>query len=704
MGVNRQAAGHEVTTSGQPLNRALLMEGSDGLRSFFATLDGLRDEIKEKAAGVDPSMAQRLNALMRKIDRFEASVTLFGQVKAGKTALANVLSGNVDLLPSDVNPWTSVVTSIHMNARNASPKKRAVFKFFDDSEWDAMTKGGGRLGELAGRAGADDDLEKLHRQIEEMRQNARTRLSGKFEALLGKTHKYGYIDSELMERYVCLGDPDELEANPESQQGRFSDLTKTADIWLNVPELGGPLSVRDTPGVNDTFLVREQITIQALRGSKVCVVVLSANEALNTTDLALVRLISNYKERQVVLFVNRIDELARPSEQVPEILGSIRNTLKTYQSLKNVTVVFGSAHWAGMALRGDYSELDEDGVSALEDWMKASGGRASGAKAKGGKDALVWKLAGMPALMEAIGACIVSQSGKKHLEAIRVEIENISSEISVKAALSGSQHAAQKMMAVGVPALRVELSEIAEEASQSLDAVLLKLRDADLMPALRQAKGAYVERAREALLEHLRQKKADDEWSYDASELRQEFRASYDEFAAKTEFAVATVYDLAAQKLTDVYVEKLGVDVAGFKISPPPMPEVPAPIGLGKTIAVDLSGNWWTRWWQRRRGLKTHAEEYAALIDAEVETILTHLEETQVDELFAEIRGVLTQFMKEQTQSIREMVCIAPLIATEASAGRFQKAADDFKSLYDAALGFSSDAGVPETRAGFGGN
>jgi hypothetical protein len=88
----------------QRLNSELLAQGSEVIRPFFELLDNLRQSVEAEAVGADPAMTKKLRALARKIDAFEASVTLIGQVKAGKTALTNVLSGNVSLLPSDVNP------------------------------------------------------------------------------------------------------------------------------------------------------------------------------------------------------------------------------------------------------------------------------------------------------------------------------------------------------------------------------------------------------------------------------------------------------------------------------------------------------------------------------------------------------------------------------------------------------------------------
>ena len=251
--------------------------------------------------------------LNQTLSTVEPAITMIGQVKAGKTTLVNALSGMPGLLPADVNPWTSVVTSLHFDPHAPREETRASFQFFEADEWDHLINRGGRIGELASRTGAEDELDRVREQIDEMREKSRRRLGRKFEMLLGQRHDYGYFDSDLIERYVCLGDDFENEFETDQNQGRFADITKSAELFLSRPEFPMRLCIRDTPGVNDTFMMREQITIRATRESRICVVVLSAHQALSSVDMALIRLIANVRSREVVIFVNRIDELSDPA-------------------------------------------------------------------------------------------------------------------------------------------------------------------------------------------------------------------------------------------------------------------------------------------------------------------------------------------------------------------------------------------------------
>ena len=70
---------------------------------------------------------------------------------AGKTSLINAMIGAPNLLPTDVNPWTSVVTSLHINTPSPELNVKAKFKFFDNAEWEKLVSNGGRIGQHDGR-------------------------------------------------------------------------------------------------------------------------------------------------------------------------------------------------------------------------------------------------------------------------------------------------------------------------------------------------------------------------------------------------------------------------------------------------------------------------------------------------------------------------------------------------------------------------
>jgi len=335
------------------LTTTLKPEGLERLLQLWSAFDDIKGAAQKLGDLEGHQIQVQTRRLEEKIDAFEPAVTLIGQIKAGKTALLNSMLGTPGFLPSDVNPWTSVVTSLHLNARNRPKDTRALFRFFDEEEWDRLVSTGGRLGELAQRVGFEDEYEEIRQQIDHVREKSRTRLGKRFEMLLGTSHRYDELNPDLINRYVCHGG---WTGEPDQSQGQFADITKIADLYLDLPGYPNGLCLRDTPGVNDTFMMREQITINAIRDSRLCIVVLSAHQALSTMDMALLRLIASVDARDVVVFVNRIDELDDPTTQVPEIAESFRRTLKK-QRILGAECACGYARFDARALAREFAEM-----------------------------------------------------------------------------------------------------------------------------------------------------------------------------------------------------------------------------------------------------------------------------------------------------------------------------------------------------------
>lgn len=610
---------------GTSANDALLATGLDGLAGFAARLRPLRDTLRNIEKLGDATHARRAVKLRQQLDGIEPSVTMIGQIKSGKTTLVNAMVGWPDLLPADVNPWTSVVTSLHLCPGPIAQDTRAVFRFFDRSEWDRLISGGGRMGELAGRAGAEDELETIKRQVAEMRAKSMARLGHKFEMLLGQEHRYGQFDPELVERYVCLGDDfDDEDSTAEdgtSAQGRFADISKSADLFLHRQAFPMRLCLRDTPGVNDTFMMREQITIQAIRESRICVVVLSAHQALSSTDLALVRLISNVKSRDVIIFVNRVDELADPGRQIPEIRRSIQETLERHKGPKEAEILFGSALWASFAMSGKLARLPQASAEALYNW--AASGEAEMDKTR---DPLriLWDLSGLPALYRAVSDRIVEGAAREAVDRIATSAANL---------IDGIAAGERPVTEAGPAELKLQMpaGEVLDACDRIAQTATANLR-ADLEEALAgfsaragRALDNFLERATAALIQHLEDYGEQSVWQYDPAGLRVLLNSSYRSFGKNCQNAFGTAAMEAAEQLTGLSRKALNLPEDAFAIRPPPAPRVLPPVALGRTIALDLKGSWWQGWWFRRRGYRSFASKFHDLIRAETEIFVTDL-------------------------------------------------------------------------------
>ncbi|MBT8155676.1 dynamin family protein [Epibacterium ulvae] len=618
-------------------------------------------EALESLNAVSGDAAQRaLGRLKSELVAYEPAVTVLGQVKSGKTALVNAMAGWSDLLPSDVNPWTSVVTSLHLSPDTARAETSARFRFMTEGEWDRLLTKGGRIGEMAGRAGAESELQKIREQIEAMRDRSRKRLGRKFEMLMGQSHDYGYFDKNLIERYICLGDDFEDDDSARDDQGRFADITRSADLYLNSGIVPHPLCLRDTPGVNDTFMMREQITIQAVRDSRMCVVVLSASQALTSVDLGLIRMIASLDSREVVIFVNRIDELADPANQIPEIEAAIRETLRLHHGPQEAEILFGSAFWANAALMGQLDGLPKASSDALLNWAEACVASGQTRIAKGPAQNMVWQLSGLPALHRVLGGRILRGEGKATLARIATSALTVASgqdaahAIRIQANRASARKGEVPVAALTPDAVRMTFERLADRHMETLEAdldvVLASYRErAD------RAHATFIDRATRALIEHLEQWGDESVWEYDPAGLRLLLRTAYSVMSTRLQAAAQSRYEAAVRDVAGLLHQGFGSAVEGVQLAVPQVPNVTAPVALGQTIALDFNDGWWASWWRRTRGYSAFASRFRALIQGETEDFMIQLKSVQVADTRAKFLARLQGFFDEQRDILSEI-------------------------------------------------
>ncbi|WP_417207234.1 dynamin family protein [Antarctobacter sp.] len=615
-----------------------------GLGALATRLGALDKSLVDLAGCGEDAIAHQARELRRQLRGFEPSVTLIGQVKAGKTTLVNALTGWPDLLPADVNPWTSVVTSLHMQPHLRPQDRRSSFRFFTNEEWDNLIRQGGRVGEIAARAGAEDELEKVRAQLDEMREKSKARLGRKFQMLLGQTHDYETFDRELIQRYVCLGDDFWEEADGSPDQGRFADITKSADLWFAGPDLPLPLCLRDTPGVNDTFMIREQITVNALRGSRLCVVVLSAQQALSSVDLGLIRLISNVKAREVIIFVNRIDELADPVHAVPQIRASIIDTLRKFDGPQEAEILFGSGYWAHHAVAGSFADLGADSAQALVSWAEA---HVDGALAQLSPREIIWHLSGLRALGDAISERIDKGPGARIEETLGVALGNLRTGLAARTQPDTSGAATPRHLQISAQDLLQQFDQIEDRACAALESGLEKVHHS-FAGRTDNARRAFLGRATGSLVKHLEQFGEAEIWTYDPSGLRMLLRSAYKVFAQGAGKTGTDVLTTAASDINALYQHAFGLASDVPSIAPPPLPAVPAPISLGQTIALDLRGSWWARFWRRQRGYEAFSEDFARLIHEETKPVVDTLHHQCAAPFTDAVRRTLADFIQGQ--------------------------------------------------------
>ena len=659
----------------------LLSQGFEGLSPFLARSRELRQALVRLGKIGDKATNRAARKLHHQLKHAEPSVTMIGQVKAGKTSLVNAMVGAPDLLPADVNPWTSVVTALHLNPNLAPEDDRASFRFFDMEEWSRLLDRGGRIGELASRAGAEDELEKVREQVAQMREKSRKRLGAKFEMLLGQQHDYAHVDNDLIERYVCLGDDFEDDTETSPEQGRFADITKSAELFIARPQLPMPLCIRDTPGVNDTFMIREQITIRAIRESRICVVVLAAHQALSSVDLALIRMIANVKSREVVIVVNRIDELPDPVNQIPEIRASIVKTLTDFDGPKDAQIIFTSAFCANAALMNRTDALDEVTLGKMVEWSHGEGHltRTSYTDAE-----LLWHLSGVPQVYDALSTRISDGMGRELLDRIAKSAMNLANGLNAQQQVISRRENDRDLPPLDLAQMDAALNQLEARSEKAMND-MFDAAIADFHKRLERSHRSFLERATGSLLQHLDKNGEGEVWEYDPTGLRILMRTAYQVFGRNAQGGTKKVLTHVAEDYAALYHRLFEVSDEDFGIEAPTTPRIPSPVLLGQTIALDLKGTWWSKWWHKRRGYRNFATEFADMIQAETDPIVDALRGAHAEAVREAALAVLEDFMAEQR-------AILERIADEA-----REAPDGVGSLLDASSAANKRAELKAT-------
>jgi len=339
------------------------------------TLQHITDELAACAdaltSDLQGPLAAMAQSLVGELREQVCRVAVIGQVKAGKSSFINALAGRPTMLPTDVNPWTAVVTKIHFGEPGA--QEGAYFEFFTEDEWRHMV-GGGRMREMATSLAPNLDSAEIHKQLSEFEQRAKSRLGENFPQMLGKHHLFSSVTPGVLERYVTAGEERPVvEGAIDESTAHFADITKSADLYFQDNPFGFPTVVIDTPGTNDPFLVRDEITLQNLETADVYIVVVTAQQPLSNTDLNLLRLLQGVDAGRAVIFLNRLDMLESASENYHAVLERVRDILRKEFSTDDIPVIPGSAAWGLRAVTPTGAHRDGTLDAAFVDYAASRG-------------------------------------------------------------------------------------------------------------------------------------------------------------------------------------------------------------------------------------------------------------------------------------------------------------------------------------------
>lgn len=609
----------------------------------------------------------KLSEELADLRQWRARIAVIGQVKAGKSTFLSALINAPGFLPSEVNPWTSVVTNLHF-AHPDDPQSGGEFHFYDEKTWARIIEGDPEVRQMAEEMLPGFKAETLRRQVEEMRARAQKRLGSYYSVLHGRSHRYEIVNRDTLERYVCAGQEDHAEHH--APVGRYADLTERADIFFPPGPFAAPVVLSDTPGVNDPFMVRDEYTCRSIAQSEIFIVMLSAHQALTDVDAALLRMLSRRSDNEVIICINRADELSDVGPELEAVIADVRARAQEAVPGRCFPIIGASAYWAELALDAENNPealaqalTDENVTAHLRRSFQAIDANA------------LFAASGVPAVMAAIGEAVDGHVGLNQRRRIGAAIE--SSAGVCRALLSDKREQISRVLEESADgsasaqysrdALREKITAISD-ARDSIQGLIDRGRndlDACLDDAFRSVRRAleleltgYVEEVVKDFFAVRKARKLGEQYEFDTLALRDLIENRFvDSYAAARDRLDRVAAELR-KKVAAATSANNGVALAETAPDALPGEEVtPAFHSSSSRLTLELtSKRGWRIWRSAKLSDKDAKDRLSRIIRAEFHATISSLATQSQDALAARSRAATNDLSS---------ACMATLAATE---------------------------------------
>ncbi len=572
-------------------------------------------------------------------------IAVIGQMKAGKSSFINAFTRRQDLLPADVNPWTTVITKLHFTGSEVS-NESAEFNFFSEEGWNELAGGGGTLRELIDRfmPGYEDELFEEH--INEMRERAIQRHGENFHNLLGKAHSYDQLSPDLVKQYVCAGEFWN-EASEQAHIGVYSDITETANLYLRSEPFAYPTTLIDTPGTNDPFFIRDEITCQNLDEADIFIVVLHAQQALTMSDLGLLRILQGLNKDRVAIFINRIDQLNDIENDTRSIRQHVEMILRNEFPAVNFPIICGSAKWGLDAISaGNLEMYNASGMRTVADTI-------SRMMLKGtGRNSISKIIANLNLAVEAVKAVEVNHgkssviaSGDIHAGNRNEELSKINEEI---AQIKNISSTASHYSILFEKQLDDLISSILSNFRTRLNDIIKDFTDHEV----------------KNMLQTLEKRSGNKVWNCDTMSIRKALEGEFFNVCKNAASKINAAQDIIYQALKQLILSvKPDFDASFIQFNPVQEGEpYLSTLALNHKLALDLDNAWWKHWWTKKRKKEEWAEELSELIKRDffpmaerlVQSAKLELNESTKDALanFLAINGAVTNILDQEARNL----------------------------------------------------
>ena len=477
----------------------------------------------------------------------------------------------------------------------------------------------------------------------------------------------------LLEKYVAAKSP---LGEASSASGEFSTITKAAHLYFDLMNFFYPTVLIDTPGINDPFLVRDEITRQNLERANIFVIVVTARQALSAVDLDLLRILHGLRKNNFIIFVNKIDEIEDFDSHTGAIASRIDMLLKREFPGADIPIIIGCAEWAAVALGQDIHKQQElarihhFSRSITEDGARTFWLSDPTAEAEAIADDILTRSA-IPDLAVAISSFLYAGPIVDSLRHIASALLAIAKNGLARAEFRAEQiresmarHPDDNGVATGVPTgsgggiedaiaalssiddtiaqVQARYSEVADRAKQDL---IVDLRNSlkGNLAAKAQAndpRASLSIAARSALVSELR------------TSLEAEFSRRFQEIGSQiTEFGKSAGLKLAND------IER-AASALGLPIEYPHLPAIkcaPSLAALGEPIATEFGGLAYAASWNRATAPE-NKKQFLELLEAEFAIIIGKLAEAARDELERTTRFIVDHFRSHAFRPVELMI------------------------------------------------
>ncbi len=313
-------------------------------------LGDLKNEVIRVGSALETSIydqvATFVDETIKDLEGHSCRIALIGQINAGKSSLANALIMKPDFLPTDINPTTAVVTKLFLGAPQEK-HNTAEFYFFTDAEWSRIMTGG-RF-DLPGASGPAHVLDTARAKLADFEKQIKSQLGTDYRRHLGKNKLLQSITGEEIAQYISATDQPVSHPNLKNR-ALFSGITKSAEIFLKENSKAYSTIIIDTPGINDPFFVRDEITHANLASADVYIVVLTAQQPLSESDMSLIRMLRGLQRDKIIAVINRLDTLPYTAD-ADGVAFTVTQRLRQEFPNSVIPVVMVSAAWANASIK-----------------------------------------------------------------------------------------------------------------------------------------------------------------------------------------------------------------------------------------------------------------------------------------------------------------------------------------------------------------